>query len=317
MTHQVIRDERGAVMALVRVMLPVFLVLTALVIDVGNWFTMTGSFRTEPTQRFACRRRVRQNWQNLRPRRTTPRSSAVAAQKSRTPRGSTPATPTTADYSDLDPLCGVVPCYALQRRAITIQATPRRRHQLDNDYADDTDYTDDYDGTTRHRCEPGHPCFMHTVGRPRRSSHLAGPVDGRPRARDATRAALLGTPFSPDLPLALASRFAPPSAAHQLLAARGSGQSDHPSADSVLRRSALAHGLHGADLALSRMPRRSGRTPLGRGRCSGRFRDPTRPSEGDPIAFDRSEAPLPTIRLTAEAISSSSRGSKRVATFPK
>ena len=33
------RDERGAVLAMAAVMIPVFLLLTALVVDVGNWFT--------------------------------------------------------------------------------------------------------------------------------------------------------------------------------------------------------------------------------------------------------------------------------------
>ena len=34
-----LRDERGAVLVMAAVMIPVFLLLTALVVDVGNWYT--------------------------------------------------------------------------------------------------------------------------------------------------------------------------------------------------------------------------------------------------------------------------------------
>src|SRR5262249_30063743 len=39
LTNRVCRDERGAVLAVAAVMIPVFLVLTALIVDVGNWYT--------------------------------------------------------------------------------------------------------------------------------------------------------------------------------------------------------------------------------------------------------------------------------------
>ena len=68
------RDERGAVLVMAAVMIPVFLLLTALVVDVGNWFTHDRQLQNRAdAAAFAAGIGYAQNWkacvQNGRPAR--------------------------------------------------------------------------------------------------------------------------------------------------------------------------------------------------------------------------------------------------------
>ena len=48
-----LRDERGTILALSAVMIPVFLLLAALVIDVGNWYTHKRQLQKKAVQKIA------------------------------------------------------------------------------------------------------------------------------------------------------------------------------------------------------------------------------------------------------------------------
>ena len=68
------RDERGAVLAMAAVMIPVFLLLTALVVDVGNWFTHDRQLQNRADAAASCgRHRLRPELEGLRPERATRR----------------------------------------------------------------------------------------------------------------------------------------------------------------------------------------------------------------------------------------------------
>ena len=59
-----LREERGTVLALAAVMIPVFLLLAALVIDVGNWYTHKRQLQNRAdAAAFAAGVEYAKNWQ--------------------------------------------------------------------------------------------------------------------------------------------------------------------------------------------------------------------------------------------------------------
>ena len=163
-----LREERGGVMVLAAILIPVFLVMTALVVETGNWFTHDRQLQNRADAgAFAAGVEYAKNWKacvqtaDLALKRRTGLEIANAARQYA-------GNPETADYTDLDP-SGVVPV-SLYNDNIARQSANQAQNKLDvvinsTTYADDTDYTDDYDGTADSDAdgrEPdGNPCFLH------------------------------------------------------------------------------------------------------------------------------------------------------------
>ena len=80
-----LRDERGSILALAAVMIPVFLLLAAMVIDVGNWYTHKRQLQNRAdAAAFAAGVEYAKNWQNCVYAGTDPTklaAKAAAAQK--------------------------------------------------------------------------------------------------------------------------------------------------------------------------------------------------------------------------------------------
>jgi hypothetical protein len=194
-------DQRGGVMVLAAVMIPVFLLLTALVIDVGNWYTHDRQLQNRAdAAALAAGVEYAQNWKGCVYEGSDPARLALklqTAQKIANAARQYAADPEDADYALLDP-SGTKPA-SLYNDQIARQSANQANNFLDvvvnsanNDYTDDTDYTDDYDANA---ATPAHPCFDH----PTDPEGLSAPghwTDVKVTERDT---AALWEPFSPDL----------------------------------------------------------------------------------------------------------------------
>jgi putative Flp pilus-assembly TadE/G-like protein len=149
-----LRDERGGVLVMAAVMIPVFLLLTALVVDVGNWYTHKRQLQNRAdAAAFAAGVEYARNWKacvqtgNAALRATT---GGLIADAARQYAGD----PEASDYST-----GIVPA-PLRNTEIANQGNlDVVVNSNDPDYNDDTDYTDG-GGTP----PQGNPCYLHTTG---------------------------------------------------------------------------------------------------------------------------------------------------------
>ena len=132
------------------VMIPVFLLLTALVVDVGNWYTHKRQLQNRADAAALRRgRRVREELEGLRPdgqRRPARATGAAIADAARQYAGD----PEAADYAP------AASRHAPQHRDREPGKLDVVINSNDPDYTDDTDYTDG-GGTP----PQGNPCYLH------------------------------------------------------------------------------------------------------------------------------------------------------------
>ena len=216
--------ERGSILVMCAVMIPVFLLLTALVVDVGNWYTHKRQLQNRADAgAFAAGVEYARNWKAC-VQTGDPALRASTARRDRRCRARVRGRPRglrlrtrdsagdAAEHRDREP------------------GEPRRRHQLERPELH-----------RRHRLHRRRR--LAAAGQPLRPAHdrrrhlRARPLDGRPRqgARPAVALRL-------DRPPALAQRRpcagrdAPRDQRHAVPAARGAEQRDHQGAGAVLRR---------------------------------------------------------------------------------
>jgi hypothetical protein len=155
-----LRGERGQVIVLSAVMIPVFLLVTALVLDVGNWYTHKRQLQNRAdAAAFAAGTAYAQNWKacvysGTDPARLAAKTAAINAIADAARQYAGDPDPT--DYA-----------------GDTLPATPLENTQIANQskidvainstsYDDNTDYSDDYDGLPS--TSLGNPCYLHTTG---------------------------------------------------------------------------------------------------------------------------------------------------------
>jgi hypothetical protein len=151
------RDERGAVLVMAAVMIPVFLLLTALVVDVGNWFTHDRQLQNRADAgAFAAGVEYAQGWKACVYEGTD--ATRLAAKAATAARIADAARQYAADPEGSDYSTGVLPA-ALHNSEIANQANVDVVINSSNpDYNDDTDYTD---GAA---LDVADPCYRHTPG---------------------------------------------------------------------------------------------------------------------------------------------------------
>ena len=145
-----VRGERGAILVMAAVMIPVFLLLTALVVDVGNWYTHKRQLQNRADAgAFAAGVEYAKNWKAC-IQSGNPTLRATTAQKIADAARQYAADPEAADYAG-----GALPG-TLYNSEIANQANVDVVVNSGNpDYNDDTDYTD---GGALNVADP---CFSH------------------------------------------------------------------------------------------------------------------------------------------------------------
>lgn len=206
MSRRPLHDERGGVMALSAFLIPVFLLLSALIVDVGNWFTHDRQLQNRADAgAFAAGIEYARNWKACVQTGDLALKQATAQEIANAARQYT-ANPDNADYTDLDP-SGVVPA-TLYNDNIANQANLDVVINSTN-YADDNDYSDDYDGSPGTR--NGNPCFSHPADNISAAGYW---TDVRVRENDT---ASLWRPFSPDLSARARIEIRPAISGHRFL----------------------------------------------------------------------------------------------------
>jgi hypothetical protein len=146
-------DERGQVIVLGAVMIPVLLLLAALVVDVGNWYTHKRQLQNRAdAAAFAAAVEYGKNWKAC-VQTSNPTLKASAAQKIGDAARQYAGDPDAADYAG-----GVLPSAPLQNTQIASQANVNTAINSTS-YDDNTDYSDDGDGNAA--TSLGNPCYRH------------------------------------------------------------------------------------------------------------------------------------------------------------
>ena len=150
-----LRDERGGVLVMAAVMIPVFLLLTALVVDVGNWYTHKRQLQNRADAgAFAAGVEYAKNWKAcVQTRRRRP--ARVDGGRDRRRGAPVRGRPRGVRLRTGD---------ACRRRSGTPRSRTRRSLDVvinsnDPNYTDDTDYTDGGGSPPL-----GNPCSLHTTG---------------------------------------------------------------------------------------------------------------------------------------------------------
>jgi hypothetical protein len=149
------RDERGQVIVLGAVMIPVLLLIAALVVDVGDWYTHKRQLQNRAdAAAFAAGVTYAKNWK------TCVQTGDTALKASTAQTIGDFARQYAGDPDATDYAGGVLPS-PLQNTQIANQAN------LDvvvnsTTYDNGTDYSDDYDGNPATNL--GNPCYLHTTG---------------------------------------------------------------------------------------------------------------------------------------------------------
>ena len=151
-----LRDERGQVIVLGAVMIPVFLLLAALVLDVGNWYTHKRQLQNRAdAAAFAAGVAYAKNWKAcVQTGDSTLKANTAQeiADAARQYAGDPDATDYAGDTLPTDPLVNTQ--IANQSKLdVAVNSTS---------YDDNTDYSDDYDGLTTTNI--GDPCYLHLTG---------------------------------------------------------------------------------------------------------------------------------------------------------
>ncbi len=154
-----LRDERGTIMALAAVMIPVFLLLAALVIDVGNWYTHKRQLQNRAdAAAFAAGVEYAKNWQQCvyaGTDATKLAARATAAQKIADAARQYAGDPEAADYAG-----GALPVTPLRNTEIATQGNVDVMINSDNsrNYMNNSDYTDADGGVG---AVVANPCVVH------------------------------------------------------------------------------------------------------------------------------------------------------------
>ena len=150
------RDERGQVIVIGAVMIPVLLLLTALVVDVGNWYTHKRQLQNRAdAAAFAAGVAYAKNWKAC-VQTSDPALKASTAAKIADAARQYAGDPDVTDYAG-----GVLPAGGLQNTQIANQAHVDVAINSTS-YDDGTDYSDDGDGLPG--TSLGNPCFSHPTG---------------------------------------------------------------------------------------------------------------------------------------------------------
>jgi hypothetical protein len=154
-----LREERGTVLALAAVMIPVFLLLAALVIDVGNWYTHKRQLQNRAdAAAFAAGVEYAKNWSNCVYAGTDPTklaAKATAAQKIADAARQYAGDPEASDYAG-----AALPGTGLKNTEIATQSSVDVMINSDNsrNYANNSDYTDADGGVG---AIVANPCVVH------------------------------------------------------------------------------------------------------------------------------------------------------------
>ncbi len=152
-------EERGGIFVLAAFMIPVFIVMTALVVDVGQWYTHKRQLQNRAdAAAFAAGIEYAKNWKACVQTGDAALKASTAREIANKARQFA-ADPEAADYAP-DAMPGT-----LYNSGIANQS------KLDVvvnswNYADDNDYSDDEPGVpaSPSDADPGDPCFIHTPG---------------------------------------------------------------------------------------------------------------------------------------------------------
>jgi hypothetical protein len=151
-----LRDERGQVIVLGAVMIPVLLLIAALVIDVGNWYTHKRQLQNRAdAAAFAAAVEYGKNWKAC-VQTADPALKASTAQEIADMARRYAGDPDATDYAG-----DTLPTDPLENTQIANQAHVDVAINSTS-YDDNTDYSDDYDGVAGTNI--GDPCYKHTTG---------------------------------------------------------------------------------------------------------------------------------------------------------
>jgi Putative Flp pilus-assembly TadE/G-like len=151
--NRLCRDERGQVIVLAAVMIPVLLLLTALVVDVGNWYTHKRQLQNRAdAAAFAAAVEYGKKWKACVQTADATLKANTAQQIADSARQYA-GDPDAADYAG-----GVLPSGPLQNTQIANQAHVNTAINSTS-YDDNTDYSDDGDGNAATTL--GNPCYNH------------------------------------------------------------------------------------------------------------------------------------------------------------
>ena len=149
--NRIVHGERGGVLALSAVLIPVFLLFTALVVDVGNWFTHKRQLQNRADAgAFAAAVGYSKNWQGCFASDPTIRAAAARAIANAARQYS--ADPDPGDYTP-DPIPASLYNDQIANQSkldVVINST---------DFVNNNDYSDDYDGNVATKL--GDPCYKH------------------------------------------------------------------------------------------------------------------------------------------------------------
>jgi hypothetical protein len=154
-----LREERGTILALAAVMIPVFLLLAALVIDVGNWYTHKRQLQNRAdAAAFAAGVEYAKNWHDCvyaGSDATRLAAKATAAQRIADAARQYAGDPEAADYAG-----GLLPATPLRNTEIATQANVDVMINSDTsrNYANNSDYTDADGGVG---AVVANPCVVH------------------------------------------------------------------------------------------------------------------------------------------------------------
>jgi hypothetical protein len=154
-----LRDERGTILALSAVMIPVFLLLTALVIDVGNWYTHKRQLQNRAdAAAFAAGVEYAKSWQACvynGADATKLAQKAATAQKIADAARQYAGDPESSDYAG-----GVLPATPLRNTEIATQGNVDVMVNSDTsrNYMNNSDYTDADGGVGAVVADP---CYVH------------------------------------------------------------------------------------------------------------------------------------------------------------
>ena len=173
---RLLKDERGQVIVLGAVMIPVLLLLAALVVDVGNWYTHKRQLQNRAdAAAFAAAVEYGKNWKAC-VQTADPTLKASTAQEIANSARQYAADPDAADYNKPPTLPAGAPPASLYNSEIANQSKVDVAINSTS-YDDNTDYSDGAVGLNN-----GNPCYLHTT-----SDSLSAPgywTDVRVKERD-------------------------------------------------------------------------------------------------------------------------------------
>ena len=286
-------------------MIPVFLLLTALVVDVGDWFTHKRQLQNRAdAAAFAAGVEYAKNWKAC--VQTGERRAEASAPRARSPtrRGSTRATPRrrTTRAARLPATLHNTEIANQSKLDVVINSTIRTTTT--------TPTTRTAAGTSPNPCF--NPCYRNDRRRSLRAAGT-GRTSGSRSATSRRSSARVGLPLSRNGARARVE-IRPAISGHRLPAARRAEQRDHEGAGALLQRVHAAHADRDAGPRAAPDGRPVGLRRSGRRNAVGRSRDAaTRPSATRTVSFEPRAAELRARRCGDYRRRSGSRCGSRAA----